>query len=38
MDFADEDRTAYDLIVYSGPVDAYFGFRYGRLPYRKPEL
>ncbi|MEQ1769519.1 MAG: UDP-galactopyranose mutase [Devosia sp.] len=33
-DFAQEDRGLYDLIVYTGPVDAYFDYRYGQLPYR----
>jgi UDP-galactopyranose mutase len=26
------------MIVYSGPIDAYFDFRYGRLPYRSLEF
>ena len=33
VDFADCDVTA-DHIVYTGPVDEYFGHRYGPLPYR----
>lgn len=28
------DTTAYDHIFYTGPVDAYFNFKYGRLGYR----
>ncbi|MGD8374945.1 MAG: UDP-galactopyranose mutase [Acidobacteriota bacterium] len=28
------DRIAYRHLIYTGPVDAFFGFRYGRLPYR----
>ena len=24
----------YDHLVFTGPIDAYFGYRYGRLPYR----
>ncbi len=24
----------YDLLVYTGPIDEYFGHRFGRLPYR----
>jgi UDP-galactopyranose mutase len=28
------DRTRYDHVVYTGPIDAYFDFRFGRLPYR----
>ena len=31
---ADIDPVTYDRLIYTGPVDAYFGFRYGRLPYR----
>jgi UDP-galactopyranose mutase len=33
-DFADEDRDAFDLVIYTGPIDAYFDHRFGRLPYR----
>ena len=28
------DRARFDRIVYTGPVDEYFGHRFGRLPYR----
>lgn len=35
IDFADiQDRASYLHIVYTGPIDAYFGYRYGHLPYR----
>lgn len=27
-------ETAYDRLIYTGPVDEYFGHRYGPLPYR----
>lgn len=34
-DFADiADTVTYDRLVYTGPIDEYFGHRYGRLPYR----
>ena len=34
-DFADvRDTIDYDLLVFTGPIDEYFGYRYGRLPYR----
>lgn len=34
-DFADvRDEVAYDHVIYSGPIDEFFDFRYGRLPYR----
>jgi len=28
------DRTRYDRLIYTGPVDAYFRHVYGKLPYR----
>ena len=28
------DTTAYDHVIYTGPVDAWFNFKYGRLGYR----
>lgn len=35
VDFADvDDRGSYDHIVYTGPVDAFYGHRFGPLPYR----
>jgi UDP-galactopyranose mutase len=35
VDFDDiRDRGKYARIVYTGPIDAYFGYRHGRLPYR----
>ena len=33
VDFADVDET-YDHLVWTGPIDEYFGQRYGALPYR----
>ncbi|MFN7029482.1 MAG: UDP-galactopyranose mutase [Sphingopyxis sp.] len=27
-------RTDYDRLVFTGPIDEYFGHRYGKLPYR----
>lgn len=27
-------EVAYDQLVYTGPIDEYFDFRYGKLPYR----
>lgn len=29
-----EGEVAYDQLIYTGPVDEYFDFRYGELPYR----
>jgi UDP-galactopyranose mutase len=35
VDFHDvRDRLDYGLLVYTGPVDEFFGHRLGRLPYR----
>jgi UDP-galactopyranose mutase len=34
-DFAEViDAVDYDLLVFTGPIDEYFGHRYGALPYR----
>ena len=34
-DFDDvRDTLDYDQLVYTGPIDEYFDYRYGRLPYR----
>ncbi len=38
-DFADvRDKVAYKRLIWSGPVDEYFGFRYGKLPYRSLQF
>lgn len=35
VDFEDvRDEVVYDHLVYTGPVDEYFGHRFGPLPYR----
>jgi UDP-galactopyranose mutase len=35
VDFADvKSRISHDALVYTGPIDEYFGHRYGKLPYR----
>ncbi len=28
------DTSSYDHVIYTGPIDAYFNFKYGRLGYR----
>lgn len=28
------DEIAYDKLIFTGPVDEYFGYRHGKLPYR----
>jgi len=32
------DRVPFDRLVYTGPIDAYFGHAYGRLPYRSLDF
>ncbi len=27
-------RVSFDRLIYTGPIDEFFGFRYGKLPYR----
>jgi len=34
VDFADVRNRGFAHVVYTGPIDAYFDYRYGRLPYR----
>jgi UDP-galactopyranose mutase len=31
------DEVDYGHLVYTGPIDAFFGYRFGRLPYRSLE-
>ena len=31
-------RVSYDRLVYTGPIDEYFGFRFGKLPYRSLQF
>jgi UDP-galactopyranose mutase len=38
-DFADvRDEVEYDHLVYTGPIDAFFDHRFGKLPYRSLEF
>ena len=38
-DYADvKDFIPYDELIFTGPVDEYFDFRYGKLPYRSLEF
>ncbi|HEU0034964.1 MAG TPA: UDP-galactopyranose mutase [Kofleriaceae bacterium] len=32
------DEIPYKAMIYSGPVDAFFGYAYGKLPYRSLEF
>ena len=35
VDFRDvRDQVDYDHLIYTGPIDEYFDFRFGKLPYR----
>jgi UDP-galactopyranose mutase len=35
VDFEDaRAETVYDRLIFTGPIDEYFDFRYGKLPYR----
>jgi UDP-galactopyranose mutase len=39
VDFeAVRDGFDYGRLVYTGPIDAYFGYRFGRLPYRSARF
>jgi UDP-galactopyranose mutase len=38
VDLAEVDPRLYRQMVYTGPVDAFFGHRFGRLPYRSLEF
>jgi UDP-galactopyranose mutase len=33
-----KDEIEYDHLVYTGPIDAFFGYRFGALPYRSLEF
>jgi len=33
-----EDEISYGEVIYTGPVDEYFDYRYGKLPYRSLEF
>ncbi len=38
-DFADvQDQLDYGHLVYTGPIDGYFGYKFGALPYRSLEF
>ena len=34
VDFEALDREKFGRVIYTGPIDGYFGYRLGRLPYR----
>jgi UDP-galactopyranose mutase len=38
-DYADvKDEVGHDHLVYTGPIDKFFGYRFGALPYRSLEF
>jgi UDP-galactopyranose mutase len=38
VDLADVPAASYGAMVYTGPIDAFFDYRYGPLPYRSLEF
>jgi UDP-galactopyranose mutase len=39
VDYEDvRDEADYDRLIFTGPIDEYFGHRYGKLPYRSLEF
>jgi UDP-galactopyranose mutase len=39
VDFEDvRKEVTYDKLVFTGPIDEYFGYRYGKLPYRSLQF
>ena len=32
------DRSEYDQMIYTGPIDAFFNYRFGKLPYRSLDF
>ena len=37
-DFGDVDPACYDQLIFTGPIDEFFGHRYGKLPYRSLQF
>lgn len=33
-----QGKIAYDKLIYTGPIDAFFDYKYGKLPYRSIEF
>jgi UDP-galactopyranose mutase len=39
VEFGDvKERVSFDKLVFTGPIDEYFGYCYGKLPYRSLEF
>ena len=37
-DYGDVDPGCYDQLIFTGPIDEFFGHRYGKLPYRSLQF
>ncbi len=37
-EYASVDRDAYDQLIFTGPIDEFFGHRYSKLPYRSLQF
>ncbi len=37
-DYKDVDPACYDQLIFTGPIDEFFGHRYGKLPYRSLQF
>ena len=37
-DYKDVDPGCYDQLIFTGPIDEFFGHRYGKLPYRSLQF
>ena len=37
-DYKDIDPACYDQLIFTGPIDEFFGHRYGKLPYRSLQF
>lgn len=33
-----KDKISYDKLIYTGPIDAFFNYKYGKLPYRSLKI
>lgn len=33
-----KDKISYDKLIYTGPIDSFFGYKYGKLPYRSLRI
>jgi len=33
-----KDKIKYDKLIYTGPIDSYFNYKYGKMPYRSTKF